>query len=260
MRQHLKDIPAEEAALFWSSAHSAVGRAALEKLCERTLESRRTQSEGSKVEGRYLPLSVYKHMGYDEKAIELRCQDTKEDPILGKLYRVAIESRFMSSQEDMVHAQKFMTTENMSQRRGSRQEGGGTSKAARPTEAGRNPSEAVRVKKEAELKSREAEKRSQYAKRDATKVLAKLAPVLSMLEISLKHKKVVHLPEFARGTGNSLLSELKKAESHAKDVMRSKTEWALTFAEVSELCRKATLHTSFIETMLKAAEQLEVTA
>ena len=30
LRQHLKDIPAEEAALFWSNAHSAVGKAALE--------------------------------------------------------------------------------------------------------------------------------------------------------------------------------------------------------------------------------------
>ena len=224
------------------------------------MESRRTQSEGSKVEGRYLPLSVYKHMGYDEKAIELRCKDTKEDPILGKLYRVAIESRFIASQEDMVHSRKFMTTENMSQSRGSRPAACATIKRASPTEAGRNPSEAARVKKEAEMKSREAEKRSQYAKRDATKVLAKLAPVLSMLEISLKHKKVGQLPEFARGTGQSLLSELKKADSHAKDVMRNKTEWALTFAEVSELCRKATLHTSFLETMLKAAEQLEVTA
>lgn len=277
LRQHLKEIPAEEAALFWSSTHSAGGRTELAKLCERTLESRRTQSEGSKVEGRYLPLSVYKQMGYDEKAIELRCKDTKEDPIFGTLYRVAIESRFMSSQEDMVNTKRFMTAENMSsseymvntKRLSSQKDGKGppfsekpgrTSQGGRPTPAATNASEAVRVKKEADLKLREAEKRSQAGKRDATKVLAKVAPVLSMLEISLKHKKVGHLPEFARGTGTSLLSELKKADSHAKEVMKNKAEWALTLAEVSELCRKATVHTSFIESMLKAAEQLETTA
>lgn len=264
LREHLKEIPEAEVAQFWSNTHNAKGAKELDKLCSQTLESRRTQSEGSKQEGSYLPLSVYEKMGYDTQLISERCKDTKMCPILGKLFRISIESSFTATREDMVRAKTLQSVQGTrkadSERRPRKRERSPTPprsrKGGRRTAEGKNPSEEMKIKKEeVELAKKQAAWR-----RDATKVLAKICPTATTLEMALKHRKVSHLPEFARGTGAALLQELKKSEALARDTIRGKTEWSTTIAEVAELCRKAAAHTAFVESMLKAAEQVALTA
>ena len=87
-----KQLSAEEQAMFWKSIKPLADSANLRGHLVEILVKRRVDSLTSIITGSYLPLSVYKQQGYDTDQIEQHCSDVKDHAVLGRVYRVAIET------------------------------------------------------------------------------------------------------------------------------------------------------------------------
>ena len=87
-----KLLPDEEKQAFWRSAATMGSSAALKEHAIVTLTASKIERITGKIEGAYLPLSVYNAQGFDTESIRAHCTDTKQHPILGTCYRVNIES------------------------------------------------------------------------------------------------------------------------------------------------------------------------
>jgi hypothetical protein len=87
-----KLLPDDQKQAFWRASATMGSSAALKEHVVVTLTASKIERITGKIEGAYLPLSVYKAQGFDEKTIEANCSDVKSHPILGTCYRVNIES------------------------------------------------------------------------------------------------------------------------------------------------------------------------
>ena len=79
---------------FWQDIRAVSGGAALATFVKDTIAKSTIQQTASKKGGQYLPLSVYKQMGYNVKKIRRRCGDKKNHPVFGMTYKVAIEETY----------------------------------------------------------------------------------------------------------------------------------------------------------------------
>ena len=96
--------PAQEK--FWQDVADKTGKDAIRKYVDETISVSKVDQTGNRVSGKYLPLSVYKRLGYNAKRIKALCHDTQEDPIFGTCYKVAVHSSFDVSMEEHKREQK----------------------------------------------------------------------------------------------------------------------------------------------------------
>jgi len=89
-------------AKFWQDAKNVSNQAQLEEHVVNTITRSRTEREETSVGGKYLPLSVYAGKHYDIKAIEDKCTDFEDHPILGRCYRVNVKAVHSKTIEDAV--------------------------------------------------------------------------------------------------------------------------------------------------------------
>ena len=78
-----KCMSEDEQNKFWDGIKDAPSPQ-LEGLVVQKLSVVRREWEEAKEGGAYLPLNVYKQRGFDNNAIEARCTDKLEEPVLGK--------------------------------------------------------------------------------------------------------------------------------------------------------------------------------
>ena len=70
---------------------------------EKTITRKKISEKKATVAGSYLPLSVYKKLGYNTKKIKKYCTDTKTS-WLGKLYRVNVETQENNTIDQKINA------------------------------------------------------------------------------------------------------------------------------------------------------------
>ena len=90
---------------FWRDSHSSSNGQQLKNQLVNHLTRRRVDAITARISGAFLPISVYKAQGFDTDRIEANCHDFKDHPILGKVYRVPVESLERASVEEKVREQ-----------------------------------------------------------------------------------------------------------------------------------------------------------
>ncbi len=83
-----KELPPQQQLSFWQSG--AKGKDGLELLLKSVITTARMERTNNFVEGKYLPLSVYRAKGFSTEEIESKCTDKQEHPLLGTTYKVDI--------------------------------------------------------------------------------------------------------------------------------------------------------------------------
>jgi len=156
--------------------------------------------------GNYLPLSVYKSQGYDVKDIEQNCNDVKDHPVLGKVYRVLIEGAGKELEETRQKGETYKGTRKVHKRKrddddddsedGSSSSSSSSSEKKGKKKKGKSKKDNKKKKKEAKKakKAREAAAKEAKAAREEARAQAKeialnrknAAKNMSMLITSLK--------------------------------------------------------------------------
>ena len=161
--QKMRDFSEEQKAEFWASTHDANDKEQLKTLIEESLTTRQTESSEASTEGGYQPLSWYKKQGYDVKAIEEKCRDTRSHPIFGTTYRVKIDFVKSGNLSEKIHEKTMKKLE------------GGPSSSSEPMRMDD-------VSPPTDTKSLQKQKAT------AQKVLTKLGSVAAPLQLTLKNK------------------------------------------------------------------------
>ena len=100
--QEFNFLPPREQLAFWRSKKHQKGRSSEDKkafvddIIKKASEKKKLQS-GCNFFYQYRPLGVWVNLGYTEEAIQKLCRDTKEDDVLGTLYRFSIEEAYNQS-------------------------------------------------------------------------------------------------------------------------------------------------------------------
>lgn len=183
----MKDFSAEEKAAFWASTHSADGTKALQQLlCER-MSTRSVETKSATTTGGYYPLGWYEKQGFPTEAIVEKCVDKREHLVYGTVYRVPID-----------HVSSGATEERSRERTYERWSGSGAAGASSSSqvpgvgkvlaiEDGETDT-ADRKRKAATAAAADYAKAAKRQKAEATKVLSKLATVVTALKGALGHK------------------------------------------------------------------------
>jgi len=205
----MKDLSAEEKAAFWASTHSADGTKALQQLlCER-MSTRSVETKSATTTGGYYPLGWYEKQGFPTEAIVEKCVDKREHLVYGTVYRVPID-----------HVSSGATEERSRERTYERWSGSSAAGASSSSQlAGVGKVLAIedgeietadRKRKAAGAAAADSAKAAKRQKAEATKVLSKLATVVTALKAALGHKDRVNKgrgwsgTESTRGVGGLL--------------------------------------------------------
>ena len=105
----LRGLSEEDRAAFWRGTHLATSPEQLTKFVQgqETVVNRHTERQSATVSGEYLPLSVYELRGFDADRIARLCRDTREDPILGTLYRIAIQGKAEQAEDERLREERL---------------------------------------------------------------------------------------------------------------------------------------------------------
>ena len=203
----LKALTPEQRSEFWRDTHQKDGPA-LKTFLEESdnLITRYQEEETATGRGEYLQLGVYEAQGYPVDRIKALCTDTKEDRVLGTLYKVDI-LRIGSSTSQVRASQTTLTRS-------------GSSEAASTPEGTSNPPEGTSNPPEPP-KPGEKDLKTQVCV--ATKALAKISSVLVPLHVMLRNKLVSELPEFARTAAKETLNQLLELQTSCKKALSGRT-------------------------------------
>ena len=69
-----------------------------------------TEMKGKRYNTQYLPLKVWEKQGFDPEVV-LKSPDTKEDPVLGRLYGLEIATKYDAIEERQGRGEKFSVTD-----------------------------------------------------------------------------------------------------------------------------------------------------
>jgi hypothetical protein len=83
-------LTVEQQTEFWRS--ESKGKVQVQNALVKKVTDARIEVIKNSTIGQYLPLSVYKTMGYDTDAIQANCKDVEEHEILGTTYKVDLKS------------------------------------------------------------------------------------------------------------------------------------------------------------------------
>ena len=224
-RDKLKGFAPEEKEEFWKSTHDAGNSDALLQLITKRQVKRKKESTFADKKGQYLPLSWYAAQGFDAKRIEATCKDIVEDEVLGTCYRVVIRSKGSGNLDEFEQEEELSAQETAHQGAASSSgiHQGSPSPSGAGLEPGANPSgklSSVAVKKEQGV---------------ATRILAKLAMLITPLAATLKSKHCSKLPPFAVDGAKKILDDLKAMEQNAQKVIRGVASLEHSLADCNDL-------------------------
>lgn len=202
----LRLMPEEERTLFWQKCGNKTSRESLAEYIDEHTDFVNKHSEvaSSFSSGEYLPLGVYAVRGFDAERIQALCTDTRDDPILGRLYRVAIGG-ITETASDEKSIKEVMTSGKAS----------GSNPGSGPQPPSDKPSPTPLADKPTNpavlLKSHQAM---------ASRILSRLSLVTPALQINLKHKVCADLPASIRDSAQALLDEMLALELLCKKTLR----------------------------------------
>lgn len=227
----LKSLPDEEKALFWQGACDAPSGAGLsEFLSEQTsLLSRHSETTSSFVSGEYLPLSVYAAKGYDADRIRMFCKDSKEDPVLGLVYRLPVHGHSETAQVSRVKEERL----DKGKSNGSGNGGAASSGRAAPPLADSGAA-AVKAEDPAFLAKKEA-RELKALQGLASRILGKVAFVMPALSIQLKSKLASTLPSVVKDNAQGVLDELVELEAACKKTLRGAPALTTTMQDATNM-------------------------
>ena len=206
------------------------------KLVQKHLESN-TESSGHN--GEYLPLSVYKSRGYDDKWLKF-IEDTMPSRGEGALKTFALRVHFEKSEKeikDMTESiwKPLPEPSSGSSKRARSSSSCSSSSSSTPSSSvasgkmGRQ-SKSKKAKREAKTAAKAAKKAKQLAKANekdkklAKKLVDKIAPILKMLEIAIEHQLSPSIeksmPEYQVKDAKHWLQTLKDADNSWTKVMK----------------------------------------
>jgi hypothetical protein len=85
-----KALTVEQQTEFWRA--ESKGKVQVQNTLVKNVTDARIEVIKNSTIGQYLPLSVYKTMGYDTDAIHANCKDVEEHEVLGTTYKVDLKS------------------------------------------------------------------------------------------------------------------------------------------------------------------------
>lgn len=224
----LKDLDPDERVSFWKESHEHNAQSLQKFLREKIVSSHTEVTEASK-EGEYLPLSVYKKRGFDWMRIRDNCKDYREHPILGRVFKVVIEGSAERSADERKNEKAFEKNSEVDQQTAA--EGSGNKEKDKGKDKDRSKGKEKEPTDTAGSSAQDVKK----MKNLATRILAKLATILVPLRVTLKHKGVAKLPDFAVSCAKSLLSELEAMESNSEKTIRGTANLAYSLDNANEI-------------------------
>ena len=225
----LKAFSPEQRAAFWKGTHQEAGPDGLGRfLNEQTaMISRHAETNSAKTGGTYLPLSVYERRGFDVDAIRRHCRDKRMHPVLGMVYRVALDEVFSGAQNETINETSLMkgSGSNMGSQAGSSTDG-----QPLPSAAGESSTTAPVTETP---KPSPADARRMLGL--ATRILSKTGLVVVPLEVGLKSKHISKLPEYAVDSAKATLAELKELETQCKKTLRGAPVMTMSMSDANDL-------------------------
>lgn len=91
---------------FYQEARTLSNKVALKVLCDEVIVTKSRDSISTSEAGEYLPLTVYKRRGFNTKRIKKNCLDYREDPILGRCYKIGIKGSLDKHEESRERYEK----------------------------------------------------------------------------------------------------------------------------------------------------------
>ena len=170
-----REISEEERTEFWKQAAIVADSKGLERLVVKTLEARVVAGRSAGSRGQYLPLGAYEKMGFDTQAIQERCSDVREHPILGTTYRVDVEFQSKERTEQEVQQEVVRSVQQQLEKAKAKAK-------AKPKAKGK-------------VKEDDIAKPSKKMTADATKVLAKVTAATKNVRAAVKMVGTSNLPE-----------------------------------------------------------------
>ena len=269
LRASFKDFSAEQVTEFWKDAKDAHGAKALKEVVDRTLLKRKVNSKESSKGGSYLPLGVYKKLGYNTKRIKKYCKDTKHDDVAGTCYNVKVLSDKDSTLEETeLRSLLKVTGHNKDEEQEVSEDGGDNSDSGKAKDKAakekakkdkEEKAEKKKTKDEAEARKeavkleRAAKVKAGRDKSDATKILSKIVPAMCLLENELKSSDTKKLPTFAVTSAKEALSNLNAVQVNAQNVLKKGDDLNFTLDAVTTRVKAAQTQQSFLASMLAAA-------
>ena len=233
----LRGLSAEQRADFWKGTHTETGPTLRGFLEDRErLYSRYSELSSTREVGEWLPIGVYKQRGFPVERILALCKETRDDPVLGTLYRVAVTGEAVESSQlraTEVQVSKsgsassaaaqpaVVVPESVGGGDGSSGSAGGGSGSA----GGSDPAVATKP-------SERDIKRSIAA---ATRHLSRLSTVIAPMQVVLRAKQVSQLPSFAVSAAKETLEGLQALESKCKKALKGTAVVEIEASELNDL-------------------------
>jgi hypothetical protein len=246
---------------FWASTTSSL--ASLKKMVEDTVVSKMIDEELSKLEGPFLPLSVWASQGYDTKLIE-QTAAKEEHEILGTTYQVRIHTTSASRRREMVQAQmlKLLAKPKDTIEQGAAveedEDGQEIAKSSSDTSSTSSSSSDKKSKKKRKKHKKKHSKKSKdkkdkkgskevdvrraqaaaekaernrvaKVKSDSGKILAKVSPQLLQLEEMQRDEHFAKIPAVLKTKVKESVSTLRGFNDEATSKLKIKDPLDLTF-------------------------------
>ena len=195
--------------LFRGDAQDHCTTKALKMFTTNFLNTRKVDTLSSGSNGKYLPLSVYQHMGYDIVAIAAKCTDVKQHPILGPTYRVDIDERSESNSEMFERGENHQVAPNGSQPGG--------------TAAVTNSKEAREQARSTTAAAVQSARDQQKQRKMCEKYLSKVSAALFNLNSNLSNKVVKKMGQATQPI-QAIKTQLQKLQTTLKSGMVSSVD------------------------------------
>ncbi len=209
-------ISAEEQHAFWKSAKAFIENADLgnfageagkevDKLLAGVMQQVYIEERRSGSTAEYLPLSVWATRGFDTKAIEARCEQTRDDPILGKCYKVEIHAESISKVHQLMQQQVMKLKAEAKSGKKTKKDKANANDGEPESDADGNEDLAPRragllSPKELQAKAKKMEREKKNDKRKTellcNRAIGKLAPVFVAYTKVRKHASFSKLPSY----------------------------------------------------------------
>ena len=275
--EEFKELQEEEQQKFWAS--ESTDTKGLKQLAVDFLVKKRVESYTTEEKGSYLPLSVYEKMGYDVGRIEAKCEDFKEDPLLGRVFRVKLMSTTDSTMEQQIREQVLKKSCNKpSKPRGSKdlkrkhrqKDSGSSSDRSTSSTSSSDKKKQKKHKKPAKQHKKTKQsgekddkntekskvKASRLARNLAGKAIAKLSPLAYRLSQDLDDKAISNVPAWASAAAKESLQHIEAMTKEAFNLMRDhvlRLSWTLD--DVAELAKVAGSRAAVLTSLLDVAKQ-----
>jgi hypothetical protein len=273
----------DEQILFWKESPTDVQ--GLKQAITETLTSSMMERTETGTAGKYLPLDVYAKKGFDITLIEHGC-NMRMHPVLGKTYRLDIDNVAFTKVREKCRRQVLEMIVNKSKptpvtaevkpeksvdhddtsdsskeqfkndKKHGKKHGKKQKKDKKNKKHGKNkPKNSKKAKKGGSSKKRKSLQKKVQS--DATKVLAKVRPLINSMSELMRHEHVDEMPKTIVKQMQAEFEILSNFEKEAREKIGS-TATSLTFSmeDVAKASKAICDSMSIVKSMMKQAAKL----